>query len=329
MTTHSPQEAPHFTKELLIDSMRHLSGDFAASVSGKADDGRVRSRLEHARRIGLNTMAGEAIAAMEEATKDVRDLVWPGGLDQRYLGLVGVVEVLARISTELLPHDEKTAHLTTLAPIMHRAMVASGSRLRAAMAQRLRGLCVVIDPATVDDTPVAVIAERGVAGGAVAIQLRSAPSDVAVAEYIRDMCKSTDAVLVIEDRADVASAVRADGVRLPEHGLPIDAARRVVDAWQIVGTSDSTALGIREAVTAGADYVALDVGGGLSELRAAREALATDGPPLIAYRGITTANAAEVARAGADGFCVTSAVTEAKDPRSAAAALVEAFEGAR
>jgi len=329
MTTHTPQEAPHFTKELLIDAMRHLSGDFAASVSGEASDDRARSRLEHARRIGLHTMAAEAIAAMEQATKDVRGLVWPGGLDQRYLGLVGVVETLARISTDLLPHDARTAHLTDLAPIMHQALVASGSRLRAATAQRLKGLCVVIDPTMSKDRPCATIAEQALAGGAVAIQLRCPPSEVAVAEPVRDLCYAAGAVLLIEDRADVAAAVGADGVRLPEQGMPVEAVRRAIDAWRIVGTSHATVAGVREGTGAGADFVAIDVSQGLDGLRLARQAMATDGPPLIAYRGITTANAGEVARAGADGFCVTTAVTEASDPKAAAAALVKAFAEGR
>ena len=65
-----PGEAPHFTKEMLLDAMRHLRADFEASVSGKAADERARSRLEYARRLGLDKIAPESIAAIDQAIGD-------------------------------------------------------------------------------------------------------------------------------------------------------------------------------------------------------------------------------------------------------------------
>ena len=321
----APQEAPHFTKELLIDSMRHLSDDFAAALSGEGEDDRARARLAHAQKIGLHKLAGEAVPAMERAMTAVRELSWPGGLDQRYLGLVGVVETLARISTELLPHDANTAHLTDLAPVMHASWVASGLRLRTRLADRMRGLCVVIDPQMTKDRPVTEIAERALAGGALAIQLRVASGDIATAEAVHELCASHGALFVVEDRADVAAATLADGVRLPEDGLPLAAVRKVLSPWQIAGTSSTTAAQAREAVSAGADYVAMNTSGGFDALRTIRQHLPEGGPPLIAYRGINAKNVAEAANAGADGFCITTGVTESPDPQAAAARLVAAF----
>jgi hypothetical protein len=60
MTT--PQEAPHFTKELLIDSMRHLRADFVTSLSNHGVDKRARTRLAGARRLGLDKVNDDAIA---------------------------------------------------------------------------------------------------------------------------------------------------------------------------------------------------------------------------------------------------------------------------
>ncbi len=321
----APQEAPHFTKELLIESMRHLSADFAAAQSGEGEDERARSRLAHAQKIGLDKLAPEAIATMERAMTAVRDLAWPGGLDQRYLGLVGTVEMLARISTELLPHDAKTAHLTDLAPVMHASWVASGLRLRTRLADRMRGLCIVIDPQMAKDRSIAEIAEQALSGGAIAIQLRVAPGDIATAERVRELCATAGALFLVEDRADIATATRADGVRLPENGLPLDAVRKVLSPWQIAGTSNTTAEEVRASIRAGADYVAMNTANGLDALRTVRMHHPEGGPPLIAYRGITAKNAAEAANAGADGFCVTTVVTESPDPQAAAARLVAAF----
>ncbi len=321
----APQEATHFTKELLIDAMRHLTADFAAAQSGEAEDERAMSRLTHAQKIGLHKLAPEAIAAMESAMEAVRDLTWPGGLDQRYLGLVGIVETLARISTELLPHNDKSAHLTGLMPVMHAAWVASGLRLRTRLADRMRGLCVVIDPQMTKDRPVSDIAEQVLKGGAIAIQLRVMPRDIDTAERVQELCSASGALFIIQDRVDIAAAIKADGVRLPENGLSLDAVRKVLTPWQIAGPSATTADEVRTAIAAGADYVAVSTARGLDLLRTIGMHVTKGGPPLIAYRGVTAKNAAEIANAGADGFCVTATVTESPDPQFATARLIEAF----
>ncbi len=130
MANQNPGEAPHFTKELLAGSLKHLREDLEASLSGEAEDDRARSRLEGARRLGLHEVAEEAIPIMKQAEQDVHNLVWPGGLDARYLALAGVVETLADLSTQLLPHDSKHAHVTDLVNVISRVRLASGSNLR-------------------------------------------------------------------------------------------------------------------------------------------------------------------------------------------------------
>ena len=321
----APQEASHFTKELLIDAMRHLSADFTATQSGEGGDARALSRLAHAQKIGLDKLAIEAVATMDSAMANVRDLTWPGGLDQRYLGLVGVVETLARISTELLPHNDRNAHLSDLAPIMHAAWIASGVRLRTRLADRIRGLCVVIDSQLTQGRPVTDIAEQALSGGTIAIQLRLAPDEIETAERVHELCAASGALFVVEDRADIAAATKADGVRLPKNGLPLNAARRVLTPWQIVGISTTTAAEARASIASGADYVAMNTANSFDALRTVGMHTSKGGPPLIAYRGITAKNVSEAANAGADGFCVTTAVTESPNPQAAAERLIAAF----
>ena len=60
-----------------------------------------------------------------------------------------------------------------------------------------------------------------------------------------------------------------------------------------------------------------------------RQALPADGPPVIGIGGITVANVAEVAGAGADGICVMGAITLAEDPQRVAAELMAAFQRGR
>ena len=122
----------------------------------------------------------------------------------------------------------------------------------------------------------------------------------------------------------------ADGVHLGQNDMSVAAARTSLRPWQIAGTSNALATEADASVQAGADYVAVGrmfpTGSkadtrpaGPETLRAVRDAMPPDGPPLLAIGGITPENAAEVARAGADGVCVIAAVTQADDPRAAAA----------
>jgi len=326
----TPTEAPHFTKELLIDAMRHLSGDFAASVSGEADDDRARSRLEHARRIGLDKLAAEAIASMEQATHDVRELVWPGGLDQRYLGLVGTVEMLARISTQLLPHDDKHAHLSGLAPVMQRALVASGSFLRAKRAAALRGLHVVIDPAQTHDQEPGWVAEQALLGGATALQLNAGTLGKGdwylLAMHLRELCDSAGAALLIAGHPDVAVAVGADGVHLAPHDMPLAAARKVLEPWQIAGVAGASIDDCQTAYETGADYVTVE---DVRTLRSVRELIPAGGPPLIATCKLTRERVEEIAGAGADAICAGAIITAADDPKLEAINLLLDFRNAQ
>ena len=130
---------------------------------------------------------------------------------------------------------------------------------------------------------------------------------------------------MVEDRVDVAVAIKSDGVCLPDNGLPLDAVRKVLTPWQIAGASSRSSEEVQTSIRAGADYVAINTSNGLDVLRTVRMHVSETGPPLIAYGGITAKNVAEVANAGADGFCVTTAVTESPDPGAAAARLVAAF----
>jgi len=334
-------EAPHFTKEMLLDAMRHLRADFEASVSGKAADERARSRLEYARRLGLDKIAPESIAAIDQAIMDVSSLIWPGGLDGRYLGLVSAIEALAHVSTNLIPHNTEHAHLTELAPAMATAMLAAGSGHRHRMAGRLAGVSAIVDPELTNGRDPAWVAAEALAGGATAIQLvdhrqdRSGALDLAT--RIAELCDAEGVPLFIHGHPDMAVAVGAAGVHLGPNDLPLAAARRVLRPWQAAGTSNASLPEAQTSWDAGADYVALgrmfatgpgsDVGvPGPETVRLFRDLLPQEGgPPVITVGGITAANAGQVAEAGADGICAMAAITQADDPRAATAGLVEAF----
>jgi thiamine-phosphate pyrophosphorylase len=120
--------------------------------------------------------------------------------------------------------------------------------------------------------------------------------------------------IIVNDRVDVALALKADGVHLGQDDLPADAARRILGANAIIGLSTHNPEQVRLAATMPVDYVAIgpifatttkqesDPPIGLEGLRLAR--LAIGAIPLVAIGGITYENSHEVLSRGADAIAV-------------------------
>jgi thiamine-phosphate pyrophosphorylase len=183
------------------------------------------------------------------------------------------------------------------------------------------------------------VVAAAVAGGVNAVQVRdkALPADRlwALAERLRAPTRAAGAALLVNDRADVALAVEADGVHLGEHGLPIPVARRLVGS-RLVGRSTHDLAGAQSAQRDGADYVVLgtifpsDSHPGQPTaspdlLPAVRSGLAI---PTIAIGGITPDNASEVIAAGADGVAVIRSILADPRPEQAARRLVERVRAA-
>ena len=339
-----PTEAPHFTREWLLSALRYVRGDFEAARSGEADGPRALARLEAARGLGLDALAGDALAAIDRAIEEIPRLEWPGGLESRYAALIGALRALAEASAAFNPHAPDHPHLAYLADAMARAELAAASAARRRAAERLRGLYVIVDPALTDGRDPLQVAEQAVAGGASAVQLRVKDDGkgrwLPLALDLRALCADAGVAFIVNDHPDVAAAVDADGVHLGQNDLPTSAARKALRPWQIAGTSNALLDEALASAAQGADYVA--VGrmfptnsktdtrpAGPETLRAVRSALQEGGPPLLAIGGVTPENAPEVARAGADGICVIAAVTLADDPRAVAKRLADAFASAK
>ena len=183
------------------------------------------------------------------------------------------------------------------------------------------------------------VASLAVDGGANVVQLREKDLpgrelyDLAV---ILHAVLRGRALLLVNERLDVALASGADGVHLPEQGLPAAAVRKIAGDACIVGRSVHSVEAAVRAQEQGADFV--EVGAifetgskpgatvaGVALVRAVVDAVRV---PLVAVGGITAENAADVIAAGADGVAVISAIMDADDPQRAAAALRNALDGA-
>jgi len=198
-------------------------------------------------------------------------------------------------------------------------------------------LALVTDRSALGGLSLEEAVAQAVEGGANLVQLREkdlpAADLLALAERLRAVTRLGRALFLVNDRLDVALACAADGVHLPERGLPVAVARRLAGDGFIIGRS---VHGVAEAVRAqeeGADYV--QVGpifasrshpdqppAGLALLEAVAAAVTI---PILAVGGVTAANVGETMAAGASGAAVISAILGAPSPREAARALAQAM----
>ena len=223
------------------------------------------------------------------------------------------------------------------------AMSRIGAAIRQAQADRIRGLYVIIDPEVTGGRDPLDIARAAVNGGARMLQLRDKLRDkgeqLPLGMALRDLCAANNALLIINDHADLAAALGPDhvGLHVGQTDLPVAEARKVLAPGQVLGRSNREIDLIVESQQMGADHVAFGAmyttttkqvtraPQGPERLKQAREAAQV---PLVAIGGITAENVAPVVEAGADAICVTAAVGSAPDPEAAAAELTEAIRAA-
>lgn len=159
-------------------------------------------------------------------------------------------------------------------------------------------------------------------GGARLVQLREkhlSPREffAEASEAVR-LAREWGATVIVNDRADVALAVGADGVHLGQDDLGPDAARRVLGKAAVVGFSTHNVAQAIEAARMPVDYVAVgpvfataskvnpDPVVGLEGLRRVREAVGR--VKLVAIGGVTRENARACIEAGADCVAVIGAL---------------------
>jgi len=135
------------------------------------------------------------------------------------------------------------------------------------------------------------------------------------ARKLRSLTSEYGATLVVNDHADIALAVDADGVHLGQDDLPLKEARRIVGR-RLIGISTHTLTQAKEAEQDGADYIGFgpvfftttkDAGEprGVEMLSLIRESVEI---PVVAIGGISAETFSLVWEAGADAVAVASAV---------------------
>jgi thiamine-phosphate pyrophosphorylase len=185
------------------------------------------------------------------------------------------------------------------------------------------------------------LAEAALEGGAPTLQVRVKEGTdrqrFEIVAAVADRCRSAGVTCLVDDRADLVVATRADGVHVGAHDLPVAAVRRVVGSGAIVGATARDPVTAARLVEEGADYL----GVGPTYRTTTKQGLpAPLGPggvgavarrvrvPVVAIAGITADRVAEVLAAGAWGVAAISAVSAAGDPRQATRELLDAVTAA-
>ena len=155
-------------------------------------------------------------------------------------------------------------------------------------------------------------------GGATLVQLRE--KFLSPLEFYREaeaavrIARTRGMRIVINDRVDIALALKADGVHLGQEDMPPDAARRVLGPDAIIGFSIHNLKQARLAAEMPIDYIAIgpvfatstkqasDAPVGLEGLRLARQAVGAHS--LVAIGGITLENSVDVFASGANAIAL-------------------------
>jgi len=189
-----------------------------------------------------------------------------------------------------------------------------------------------------NEVETAHIVEAALEGGAAVVQLRkksmSMGEQYRLALALRILTREHEALLIINDHADLAIAADADGVHLGQDDLP-PAAVRALPGFEgrLIGRSTHSLAQAQLAVHEGVDYVAVGPVHA-TPTKEGRPAVGTAlvsrvagviDRPFVAVGGIDLDNVATVVDAGAPAVAVVRAVYDAADPAEAARRLHEAL----
>ncbi len=168
-------------------------------------------------------------------------------------------------------------------------------------------------------------------GGASVLQYRNKTANAELkrqqALALRQLVSEFDCTYLINDDAQLAVQVNADGAHLGGEDGSVAAARELLGETKIIGVSCYNRLTLAyQAATQGVDYIAFGaffpseikpdaVKAEVKMLQTARNELHL---PIVAIGGITLQNGVSLIEAGADALAVISALWNAADIRASA-----------
>ena len=158
------------------------------------------------------------------------------------------------------------------------------------------------------------------------------------AHALRKLTREFAIPFIVNDDAQLAAQVDADGVHLGIADGSVDTARATLGRHKIIGISCYNRLSLaQDAVRAGADYVAFGAffpstikpNAEVADIKLLQQAYAEIPLPLVAIGGITLNNAASLVHAGADALAVISDLFSSEDIMATAKKFATLFNSSR
>lgn len=220
---------------------------------------------------------------------------------------------------------------------------------------------LVVGPENTKGRPVATIIKDAVVAGFTCVQIRSKVASAreligltrAAAQVIAEVGKADEVALLVDDRLDVILAARkegikVDGIHVGQADIPVDVCRHYLGETAIIGLSARTDDLFSYVKTADVSQIDYFGAGPVHETKTKPDCgLERDGKvitrsfaelsklaklspiPVVVGGGVKLVDIPPLAQTGVDGFFVVTAVSEADDPKAAAAELVKAWKDYR
>ncbi|MEZ6125025.1 MAG: thiamine phosphate synthase [Planctomycetaceae bacterium] len=189
--------------------------------------------------------------------------------------------------------------------------------------------------------PWQAVVEEALRGGADVLQLREKhlPDNELLqrADWMADRCRDAGALLILNDRPDLAAACNADGVHLGQEDVSAEMARQQLQPDQLLGLSTHNLQQLQAACRTSVSYLGVgpvfpsstkdfDSFAGLSFVR---EAAQFADRPWFAIGGISAVRLPELTEAGASRIAVSAEVIGSPDPAQAVRQLKVILDGDR
>jgi len=179
---------------------------------------------------------------------------------------------------------------------------------------------------------------EAIAGGVDVVQLREKHADAATilsaAHVLKAICEDFDVPFILNDRPDLALELGCSGVHVGQDDAPVSLCRRILGPDAIVGLSTHAPHELEIGMTTSATYLSA----GPIEATPTKPGRAGTGRayavsattlaevPVFVTGGVSAETIPSLVAAGLEHFVVVRALTEATDPRRAAAELRDAID---
>lgn len=198
-------------------------------------------------------------------------------------------------------------------------------------------LYLVTDKRNKTDEEFLEIIEEAIKGGTTVVQIREKEEETLdfynLALKVKEITSKYNVPLIVNDRIDVALAIKSEGVHIGQTDMPADVARSLIGDEMILGVSASTVKEARKAEKDGADYIGTGAVFPTATKDDApsitkddlKEVTGSINIPTVAIGGITLENASELAGTGIAGISVVSAIMNSEDPKTASENLLKIY----